>query len=140
GATPFVPAAPIINPFDAQTAFTPEGAYFLADAAQVGARPDALSAPVPTATSIPAGFAPQAGATPESAAATAPTGANPAAAFNFLELDLRPLTAPTRGAIGYPLDPEVIRRDFPILEERVNGGKKLIWLDNAATTQKPFAV
>jgi cysteine desulfurase/selenocysteine lyase len=32
-----------------------------------------------------------------------------------------------------------IRRDFPILNEKVNG-HPLIWLDNAATTQKPQAV
>jgi len=32
-----------------------------------------------------------------------------------------------------------IRRDFPILQERVNG-RPLIWFDNAATTQKPQAV
>jgi cysteine desulfurase/selenocysteine lyase len=31
------------------------------------------------------------------------------------------------------------RRDFPILNERVHG-KPLIWLDNAATTQKPQSV
>ncbi|MBV9886286.1 MAG: SufS family cysteine desulfurase, partial [Acidobacteria bacterium] len=36
-------------------------------------------------------------------------------------------------------DPISIRRDFPILDERVNG-KPLIWLDNAATTQKPKSV
>lgn len=36
-------------------------------------------------------------------------------------------------------DVEAIRRDFPILQERVNG-HQLIWLDNAATTQKPNAV
>jgi cysteine desulfurase/selenocysteine lyase len=36
-------------------------------------------------------------------------------------------------------DPHVVRRDFPILQERVHG-KPLIWLDNAATTQKPRAV
>jgi cysteine desulfurase / selenocysteine lyase len=34
---------------------------------------------------------------------------------------------------------EQIRRDFPILSERVHG-KALIYLDNAATTQKPAAV
>jgi cysteine desulfurase/selenocysteine lyase len=38
-----------------------------------------------------------------------------------------------------PFDVASIRRDFPILEERVNG-KPLIWLDNAATTQKPKSV
>jgi cysteine desulfurase / selenocysteine lyase len=34
---------------------------------------------------------------------------------------------------------EAIRRDFPILQERVHGNP-LIWLDNAATTQKPQSV
>jgi cysteine desulfurase / selenocysteine lyase len=34
---------------------------------------------------------------------------------------------------------EAIRRDFPILLERVNG-HPLVWLDNAATTQKPQSV
>lgn len=38
-----------------------------------------------------------------------------------------------------PFDVALIRQDFPILEERVNG-RKLIWLDNAATTQKPQSV
>jgi cysteine desulfurase / selenocysteine lyase len=36
-------------------------------------------------------------------------------------------------------DVQAIRRDFPILQERVHG-KPLIWLDNAATTQKPQSV
>jgi len=34
---------------------------------------------------------------------------------------------------------QTIRRDFPILQEQVNG-KPLVWLDNAATTQKPQSV
>ncbi|ODT75406.1 MAG: aminotransferase class V [Nitrosomonadales bacterium SCN 54-20] len=38
-----------------------------------------------------------------------------------------------------PFDAHAVRRDFPILNERVNG-RPLIWLDNAATTQKPQAV
>lgn len=37
------------------------------------------------------------------------------------------------------LDVDAIRRDFPILREKVHG-KPLAWLDNAATTQKPQAV
>ena len=36
-------------------------------------------------------------------------------------------------------DAYVVRRDFPILSELVNG-RPLIWLDNAATTQKPQSV
>ncbi|MGX1812092.1 family 2A encapsulin nanocompartment cargo protein cysteine desulfurase [Nocardia sp. NPDC055321] len=38
-----------------------------------------------------------------------------------------------------PFDVHAIRRDFPILSERVNG-HPLVWFDNAATTQKPRAV
>jgi cysteine desulfurase/selenocysteine lyase len=38
-----------------------------------------------------------------------------------------------------PFDVNAVRRDFPILRESVNG-RALIWLDNAATTQKPQAV
>jgi len=38
-----------------------------------------------------------------------------------------------------PFDVNAIRRDFPILQERVNG-RQLVWFDNAATTQKPKAV
>ncbi len=34
-------------------------------------------------------------------------------------------------------DFERIRRDFPILHRTIRGGKKLVYLDNAATTQKP---
>jgi cysteine desulfurase/selenocysteine lyase len=36
-------------------------------------------------------------------------------------------------------DVHAIKRDFPILHQKVHG-KPLIWLDNAATTQKPQAV
>ncbi len=38
-----------------------------------------------------------------------------------------------------PFDLNAVRRDFPILQERVNG-KPLVWFDNVATTQKPRAV
>ena len=38
-----------------------------------------------------------------------------------------------------PLDVNAIRRDFPILQEKING-RQLVWLDNAATTHKPQSV
>lgn len=38
-----------------------------------------------------------------------------------------------------PFDINQVRNDFPILNEKVNG-KPLVWLDNAATTQKPKQV
>ncbi|ASU33947.1 family 2A encapsulin nanocompartment cargo protein cysteine desulfurase [Mucilaginibacter xinganensis] len=43
------------------------------------------------------------------------------------------------GIITAPFDVNIIRRDFPILGETVNR-KPLVWLDNAATTQKPRQV
>jgi len=66
----------------------------------------------------------------------------PTSEFDFrpeLVADAPPLpataTEPARGIF----DPHSLKRDFPILEERVHG-KPLVWLDNAATTQKPRAV
>lgn len=43
------------------------------------------------------------------------------------------------GSFAQPFDVHAVRRDFPILGERVKG-KPLVWLDNAATTQKPQSV
>ena len=40
---------------------------------------------------------------------------------------------------SFPLKPEDIRRDFPILQQQING-KPLVYLDNAATAQKPQSV
>ena len=45
--------------------------------------------------------------------------------------------AAPRAAAGY--DVERVRKDFPILARRVHG-KRLVYLDNAATTQKPLPV
>jgi cysteine desulfurase/selenocysteine lyase len=47
---------------------------------------------------------------------------------------------PAAGAVPRPaFDVEQVREDFPILKEQVHG-KPLVYLDNAATTQKPRAV
>jgi len=66
----------------------------------------------------------------------------------------RPLQAPEREGnwwtpesldLGYEFggpslfDAASVRKDFPILNERVHG-HRLVWLDNAATTQKPQVV
>ena len=67
----------------------------------------------------------------------------PSSAIAAPELDRIPLIEagePVRTTGGTAFDPHLVRRDFPILEERVHGGKRLIWLDNGATTQKPRAV
>ena len=38
------------------------------------------------------------------------------------------------------LDIEAIRNDFPILDRVLPNGKKLVYFDNAATSQKPQVV
>jgi cysteine desulfurase / selenocysteine lyase len=61
--------------------------------------------------------------------------------FYFADrLQLSRTAAPiTRRPGQPPFDVEAVRRDFPILAEYVNG-HRLVWLDNAATTQKPREV
>ena len=57
---------------------------------------------------------------------------------NFYFLDAA--RVPDAGPTARPaFDVNAVRRDFPILNERVNG-KPLVWFDNAATTQKPQSV
>ncbi|ABM35863.1 family 2A encapsulin nanocompartment cargo protein cysteine desulfurase [Polaromonas naphthalenivorans] len=47
---------------------------------------------------------------------------------------------PLAGRSAHPaFDVQAVRRDFPILQERVNG-RQLVWFDNAATTHKPQSV
>jgi cysteine desulfurase/selenocysteine lyase len=49
-------------------------------------------------------------------------------------------TVPLAGSDRHPpFDVNAVRRDFPILQERVNG-RQLVWFDNAATTHKPQSV
>ena len=48
-------------------------------------------------------------------------------------------TSPAAGGDRKAFDVERIRGDFPILHQEVHG-KPLVYLDNAATTQKPQAV
>ncbi len=42
--------------------------------------------------------------------------------------------------ITYPLDIAAIRADFPILDQEVHPGKRLVFLDSAASSQKPRQV
>ena len=49
------------------------------------------------------------------------------------------LQSQARGRLPDVLNVQSIRRDFPILHQNVHG-KPLIWMDNAATTQKPQSV
>ncbi|CAM5562599.1 cysteine desulfurase OS=Streptomyces alboniger OX=132473 GN=CP975_08145 PE=3 SV=1 [Streptomyces alboniger] len=49
------------------------------------------------------------------------------------------MTVAHQGLSGL-LDTEAIRKDFPILDRTIHDGKKLVYLDNAATSQTPRQV
>jgi cysteine desulfurase/selenocysteine lyase len=57
----------------------------------------------------------------------------------FLEPRSVPDLEPVTQRAGSAPDAAVLRRDFPALQQEVHG-KRLIWLDNASTTQKPRSV
>lgn len=73
-----------------------------------------------------------------------PAAKTPDSQFYFLDSNAQPVfgNSPKQGqftAESQGFDVHAIRRDFPILSERVNG-KPLVWFDNAATTHKPKSV
>jgi len=69
---------------------------------------------------------------------SADSSSRPQQSGNFYFLDAA--RVPEAGLTARPaFDVNAIRRDFPILQQRVNG-RPLVWFDNAATTQKPQAV
>jgi len=127
-----VPPAP--NPFaEPLEEFTPRGLDGGAPPAQ------AAEVPLPPMPTVP-------GALGKVDSSAVPT-------FSFLE-EARPLFSspptvpgpvpsqsepPAPNLSPGPFDAEIIKKDFPILRERVNG-RPLVWLDNAATTQKPQSV
>jgi cysteine desulfurase/selenocysteine lyase len=91
---------------------------------------------VPPSTS--AGVAPPASPA-DSAPSLEPPRTPPASLPDVTTLEFRPEIVPHPDGGQRPFDPNVVKRDFPILQERVHG-RPLVWLDNAATTQKPQSV
>ncbi len=131
---------------------------FLEEARPLFSNPAALPGPVPAdaATSVGNPFAtpldqnaPQLpGAVAHAPGAAAPLHEDGNQSRPLYAFDGVPIVAPIGGQpelpadlglSSYAFDVEAIRRDFPILREVVNG-RRLIWLDNGATTQKPQSV
>lgn len=81
---------------------------------------------------------PSAGTLRELLAGGATAPASPSG-FYFLEPAQATAVPQAGGSAHPPFDVHAVRRDFPILQERVNG-RQLVWFDNAATTQKPQSV
>ena len=117
---------------------------FLEDARPLFSYPPTLPGPMPAFPEAAPEITPQAPAT------SADSGS-----FGFLS-EARPISSPDSKADlepagidsgvprdlnlpSYSFDAEALKRDFPILREKVNG-RQIVWLDNAATTQKPQSV
>jgi cysteine desulfurase/selenocysteine lyase len=133
----------------------PQGSGITPTAAGAAAAQTALPEATAAAATLPAGipYTPAlpldldglSGAMPRMFDDAAPRVAPAAGAPSYYFLTPAVAPAPLSSANTSPqftrreFDVNEIRRDFPILQERVNG-KQLVWLDNAATTQKPRAV
>jgi cysteine desulfurase/selenocysteine lyase len=104
-----------------------------------------LPAGIPYTPALPLNLDGLSGAMPRMFDDSAPRVAPTAGAPSYYFLTPTVASAAPSSATTSPqfarreFDVNEIRRDFPILQERVNG-KQLVWLDNAATTQKPRAV
>jgi cysteine desulfurase / selenocysteine lyase len=127
------PGVPLL-PASAPTK-TPTANDLPVPAALAGA--SAVTAQVP----VPGGRQPAVPTSPGNASPAGGTPRQPTSLPSSVEsFEFRPDLEPTELSVAKrPLDPRLIRQDFPILQERVHG-RQLIWLDNAATTQKPNAV
>jgi cysteine desulfurase/selenocysteine lyase len=140
GFVPFAPGAPSAAPQGATPNIAPphpSGGAALPGAAFLSGIPP-LSDSIPGEADLRALLGPPAAPAP----GLPGVGANPGAPrYYFLEAAEPRLAAPPALPPGaHPgFDAAALRADFPILSEQVNG-RPLIWLDNAATTQKPRAV
>jgi cysteine desulfurase / selenocysteine lyase len=157
--TTFVTEQTILSPFDAAPASAPRPSQFYSRNIAENAPVSAFSMPLPEFDSELMSFEPlfppsaQPGVTLIKGTTPDPLGSTNS--FYFLEdagMRARPeapsAASPSTVLSGVTPDLQLsrrqfdirsVRRDFPILRERVNG-KPLIWLDNAATTQKPQSV
>ncbi|MGV8712462.1 MAG: family 2A encapsulin nanocompartment cargo protein cysteine desulfurase [Nitrosomonas sp.] len=101
--------------------------------------PDPVTVPLPFESELHALLAPfKNGASFSNVSARSPSGSS----FYFLdEIATSDRLAQSTDPISLspPFDVNLIKADFPILKTRVNH-RPLIWLDNAATTQKPQSV
>jgi len=125
---PYAPSAPPQAPGGFPGGMTPPAPDF----ARLVNGPSAAVPNLPAPESVP--FAVPERVTPEALA-------RPALSSEVFSNDgYSPELVPDLGVSPGIFDAHAIKQDFPILEERVHGNKRLIWLDNAATTQKPRAV
>jgi cysteine desulfurase/selenocysteine lyase len=127
---------------------TPSGTPYFMEHVGAGlpqAPPTGTAAPVPPGSvpsPPPSAFSPDFGRLVDGPSGGLPEAPRPAlSSFERTpDVTYSPELVPDLGNSPGIFDANAIKQDFPILEERVHGNKRLIWLDNAATTQKPRAV
>ena len=108
--------------------------------------PNVFNRAVPVRTSVPSApfyflNEPTGVPSPNDVPVPLPGPGLPRSDFYFIRPD-QPWSGPASELVperSVPFDPQAVRRDFPILAERING-RPLVWFDNAATTQKPRVV
>lgn len=161
---PSLPASPVVaapttampsgeagvSPFDAPLDFTRLGAFSdpfgiidvagelplgLVDAPVVPP-PTVVTTAAPAPAGVPTSGVPATHA-PSPAVTEPPHDAR--IAYDSAQLFAPTVTPAIREPERRPFDPHLLKREFPILDEQVRG-RRLVWLDNAATTQKPRAV
>jgi cysteine desulfurase/selenocysteine lyase len=161
------PAAATSDPRSAAPSATPAGSYYTvpysAGTAQALKIPAFVGADLPYADMftaspllpsahldtphafLPSGNISGVSSTPSAGANVLPVNPVGRSPFYFLDEAIphgsaaRTEQVPRIASVHPAFDANAIRRDFPILKELVNG-RPLIWLDNAATTQKPQSV
>jgi len=133
------PAAASLTPYFLEIAGHPSPPLSASPSFPASPAPPAFPASLewPTSPAFPASPAPPA-ATPVPVTAVPVTATEISPGLSIVS-EFQPELVPDLPAAGGIFDPLSIKRDFPILEERVHG-RRLVWLDNAATTQKPRAV
>lgn len=89
---------------------------------------DALLKPLEPLFTVPLTEAPHVPSAPAYPSTTLPTVS-----------EVQPTSHGYRHSSATLFDPYALKREFPLLQQTVNG-RPLVWLDNAATTQKPRAV
>lgn len=112
--------------------FAPTSRSYAEPAGWTSSIPSLGRAPVPSAPSAPHGHSAPSAPAPAAEAPSLGSGAS----YYFIDSHL---DEPVTPGGDHAFDVEAVRRDFPIFRQKVNG-RPLVWLDNAATTQKPQAV
>ncbi len=133
GSVPTAPTLPTTPSIPAEPTPSAAAYYFLAEATSARSTPGAAGAP--SVAEVPTGES----SLLDLLAGLTHRRADGVPATEHPERYYLPTSGTSAPDVRPIFDVATIRRDFPILSERING-RQITWLDNAATTQKPRSV